>query len=110
MSSSNNIFVSSNNNSSNTFLLLSIYAKVTCDGSNFNDWIRNLRMALRFEDKDYDLDKELDEIDESKSTLKEIDEHKAHVKDTTKVSCIMVATMTPELQRFYKDYWPYEMC
>ena len=22
----------------------------------------------------------------------------------------MVDTLTPELQRFYKDYWPYEMC
>ena len=22
----------------------------------------------------------------------------------------MVVTMTPELQWFYEDYWPYEMC
>ncbi|XP_023768339.1 uncharacterized protein LOC111916919 [Lactuca sativa] len=67
-------------------------------------------MSLRFEDKEYVLEKELNEIDESKATPEEIAEYRTHYKDATKVSCIMVATMTPELQRFYEDYWTYEMC
>lgn len=48
-------------------------------------------MALRFDDKEYVLDKELNEIDESKSTTEEIAEYKAHCMDVTKVVCIMVA-------------------
>ena len=96
MSTSNN----TSNNSNNTFLLLSIRAKVTFDGSNFNDWIRNTQMALHFEDKEYVLDKELNKINESKSTPEEIAEYKAHCKDATKVTCNMVATMTLELHQF----------
>ncbi|XP_023758608.1 uncharacterized protein LOC111907046 [Lactuca sativa] len=114
MSTSNNAPGSSssnnNNNSLNTISLLSIYSKVTFDGTNFNDWMRNIRMTLRFDDKEYVLEKEMNEIDESKATPEEIVDYKTHCKDATKVSCIMVATMTPELQRFYEDYWTYEMC
>ena len=51
-------------------------------------------MVIRFEDKEYVLDKELKEIDESTATLEQIAEFKTHERDTTKVSCIMIATMT----------------
>ena len=67
-------------------------------------------MALRYEDKEYVLEKPLNEIDESKATTEEITEYGVHYKDATKVSCIMVATITPKLQRFYEDYCPYKMC
>lgn len=33
-----------------------------------------------------------------------------HSDVATKVACVMVATMEPELQNFYEDYRPYEMC
>ena len=72
--------------------------------------ILNIRMALQYEEKEYILDKQLNEIDDTKSTPEKIAKYKAHEKGTTKVLCIIVATMTPKLQRFYKDYWPYEMC
>ena len=65
-------------------------------------------MALRFEDKEYVLEKELNEIDETKANPEEIVEYRIHCNDATKVSFIMVATITPEL-RFYEDYWRYEM-
>ena len=57
-------------------------------------------MALCYEDKEYVLNKELNEIHETKATPEEIAEYRAHCKDATNVSCIMVATMTPELQQF----------
>ena len=65
-------------------------------------------MTLCFEDKAYVLEKELVEINETKTTPEEQVENRRHYNDATKVACIMVATMTPELQRFYKDYWPYK--
>ena len=44
-----------------------------------------------------------------KVTPKEIVAYEKHYKDSTKVLCIMVATMTLELQRHDEDYWSYEM-
>jgi hypothetical protein len=100
---------SGSSSSNHNFSLLNICSKVTLDGTNYNDWMRNIKMALRFEDKEYVLDKELGEIDEEIATPEELATYKKHYVDATKVACIMVATMTPELQKFYEDYWPYEM-
>ena len=105
--SSNNIASGSNPNSS--FTLMNLCGKVTFDGSNFNEWIRNIRMITRYEDKEYVLDKELKEINESTATPQEIAEFRAHERDATKVACIMTATMTAELQKSYEDFYPYDM-
>ena len=91
------------------FSLLSLCSKMTLDGSNYSDWLMNIKLALRYEDKEYVLDKEFKELDEATLSPEEYAEYKKHYEDATKVACIMVATMTPELQRFYEDYWPYEM-
>ena len=88
---------------------MGICNRLTLDGTNYNDWFRNIKLALRYEDKEYVLEKELIEIDESEANPEEIVAYKKHCDDATKVACIMVATMTPELQRFYEDYWLYEM-
>ena len=66
-------------------------------------------MVTRYEDKEYVLDKELKELDESSATPKEIAEYQAHERDATKVACIMLATMTAELQKSYEDYYPFEI-
>ena len=86
---------SASSSSSHNFSLLNICAKVVMDGSNYNDWMRNIKMALRFEDKEYVLEKELKELDESKATPEEYAAYKKHYDDATKVACIMVATMSP---------------
>ena len=84
-------------NPTGSFSLMNLCGKVTFDGSNFNEWIRNIRMITRYEDKEYVLDKELKVINESTATPEEVAEYTAHERDATKVSCIMLATMTPEL-------------
>ncbi|KAI3739397.1 hypothetical protein L2E82_29801 [Cichorium intybus] len=66
-------------------------------------------MALRFEHKEYVLETELVEVDPNTATPEEIASYTKHSDDATKVACIMIATMNPELQRIYKDYWPCEM-
>lgn len=38
-----------------------------------------------------------------------MDEYNQHIDDATKVACIMIATMTLELQKTYEDYLPYDM-
>ena len=74
--SSNNAASGSNPNGS--FTLMNLCGKVTFDGSNFNEWIRNIRMITRYEDKEYVLDKELKEIDETTATPQEIADFQAH--------------------------------
>lgn len=66
-------------------------------------------MTLRYEDKEYVLDKVVSKIDESTATPKEIASYKKHYDYAMKVTFIMVATMVLELQKFYKDNWSYEM-
>ena len=66
-------------------------------------------MVTRYADKEYVIDKELNEIDESSATPEEIAEYRTHDKDDTKVSCIMLATMIDELQKSYEDYYLFEM-
>ena len=99
----------SNPNPSGSFSLMNFYRRVIFDGLNFNDWIRNIRMDILYEDKEYVLDKELKEIDESTATPEPIIEYMAHERDTTRVSYIMISTMTSELQKSYEDFCPYEM-
>ncbi|KAI3724048.1 hypothetical protein L2E82_35813 [Cichorium intybus] len=96
-------------NPSNVTLILLLCSKVTMDGTNYNDWIRNIKMALRFEHKEYVLETELVEVDPNTATPEEIAACTKHSYDATKVTFIMIATMNPELQRIYEDYWPYEM-
>ncbi|KAI3767607.1 hypothetical protein L2E82_17860 [Cichorium intybus] len=66
-------------------------------------------MALRYENKEYVLETELVDIDSETATPEEIASYQKHSDDATKVACIMIATMNPELQRIYEDYWPFEM-
>ena len=66
-------------------------------------------MALRIEDKEYMIEKELVKIDETNSTPEQLAGYRWHCNDATKVACIILATTTPKLQRFYEDYCSYEM-
>ena len=61
-------------------------------------------MKLCYENKDYVLTNLIPKIDEATDTPEEIVEHKQHTDDVTKVACIMIATMAPDLQKSYKDY------
>ncbi|KAI3698995.1 hypothetical protein L2E82_42959 [Cichorium intybus] len=89
--------------------ILSLCSKVLLNGTNYNDWIRNIKMALRYDNKEYVLETELVDINPETATPEEIALYQKHSDDATKVACIMIATMNPELQRIYKDYWPFEM-
>ncbi|CAH1435647.1 unnamed protein product [Lactuca virosa] len=104
--SSNN---ASGSNPTGSFSLMNLCGRVIFDGSNFMDWIWNIRMVTRYEDKEYVLDKELKELDETTATPEEVAEYMTHERDATKVACIMMATMTAELQKSYEDYYPFEM-
>jgi len=106
MSANNN---NNNNNASGSFSLMNLCQKVTFDGSNFNEWMRYIRMITRYEDKEYVLDEKLEKIIPDVATPEELAAFEAHERDATKVHCIMLATMNLELQKSYEDMYPYEM-
>ncbi|CAH1412193.1 unnamed protein product [Lactuca virosa] len=88
---------------------MNLCQKVTFDGSNFNEWMRYIRMITRYEDKEYVLDEKLERINPEEATPEEMAAFEAHERDATKVHCIMLATMNLELQKSYEDMYPYEM-
>ncbi|GJU28430.1 hypothetical protein Tco_1167051 [Tanacetum coccineum] len=101
MSSENGVNPPASNPSHNSsFSLLSILGRERPTGPNYMDWIRNLRFTLRYENKEYVLDEKISTINDN-STQDEIEAHQKHYDDANKVSCIMEASMSPELQKIF---------
>jgi len=91
------------------FTLLPILAKEKLMGPNYLDWMRALRLTLRYEDKEYVLDEQIIEIDRNTASPEEITAYNKHCTDSTKASCIMVSTMSSELQKMFDESWAYEI-
>ncbi|KAL4554376.1 hypothetical protein LXL04_039515 [Taraxacum kok-saghyz] len=60
--------------------------------TNYLDWMRNLRITLRYDNREYVLDEKMSVIDED-STEEDIAANRKHLEDSNKVSCIMIAAM-----------------
>lgn len=72
------------------------------------DWYRNLRIVLKQEKKAYVLDGPIpdnvpDEDDDA------VLEYLKHTEDSVQVSCLMLASMTPEIQKDFENHGAYEM-
>src|SRR3954462_14911434 len=79
------------------FALKSILEKDKLNGTNFTTWYRNLRIVLKHDKKENVLEEPLQEepADNATTAAKNAD-HK--LKDeSTKINCLMLATMEPEL-------------
>ena len=75
-------------------------------GPNFVDWMKNLRIILVQEKIFFILDTpSLDSIRED-ATEEERAKYKMWQNDSTTIKCIMLASMSNELQRQYKEMDP----
>ncbi|KAL0293143.1 UNVERIFIED_CONTAM: hypothetical protein Sradi_6954600 [Sesamum radiatum] len=71
------------------------------NGTNYNDWPRNLRIVLDFENQGYVLDKPLPTaLSEGSSPEERLTFEKWH-EDNRKVRSIILALMTNEIQKQY---------
>ncbi|KAL0293215.1 UNVERIFIED_CONTAM: Transposon Ty2-OR2 Gag-Pol polyprotein [Sesamum radiatum] len=71
------------------------------NGTNYNDWLRNLRIVLDFENQGYVLDKPLPTALPEGSSLEErVTFNKWH-EDNRKVRSIILVSMTNEIQKQY---------
>ncbi|KAJ9539205.1 hypothetical protein OSB04_031938 [Centaurea solstitialis] len=84
--------------STNNLSLRSILEKDKLTGSNFLDWERNLMIVLRHERKWYVLEEPLGEAPPANAPTAARNAHKKHLDDLLDVACLMLATMSPDLQ------------
>ncbi|KAL4363268.1 hypothetical protein GQ457_04G021900 [Hibiscus cannabinus] len=76
---------------------------------NFLDWFRNLRIVLKQERKEYVIEEAVPNDPGANSPRADKDKFKKHMDDMLDVGCLMLATMTPELQKQHEDIVAYEM-
>jgi hypothetical protein len=83
--------------------------KEKLNGANYMDWYRNLRIVLRQEKTEYVLTEPYPDDLTAGST--DVD-HRAHEKrynDALNVSCLVLATMSPDPQKQYEHVDAYTM-
>jgi hypothetical protein len=80
------------------FTLRSIVEKDKLNGTNYTDWIRNLRIVLRDEKKEDILDTPLPEEPTDDATAAVKNAYKKVCDNNLEVSCLILACMESELQ------------
>nr|ABA97342.2 retrotransposon protein, putative, Ty1-copia subclass [Oryza sativa Japonica Group] len=84
------------------FNLRSILEKEKLTGINFMDWYRNLRIVLRQEHKEFVLTQPFLADLPNNARAAQRREHEMRCNEYFDISCLMLATMSPELQRQYE--------
>ena len=77
------------------------------DGTNFNDWYRNLRIILKAQKKDYVLDAPLGDPPADDAPRNAVRDYERRQSDSNEVSCLMLISMSPDLQRRLEEVTAY---
>ncbi|KAJ1256028.1 hypothetical protein BS78_K102000 [Paspalum vaginatum] len=88
---------------SSSFSLRSILDKEKLSGTNFTNWYQNLRIVLNQEKKEYVIEQPYPVDLAAGATAAERRAHEKHCNDSLDIGCLMLATMSPELQKQYED-------
>jgi len=89
--------------------LRSVLEKEKLNGTNFIDWIRNLRIVLKQERKDYVLENPIPPEPAANAPRAERDAYKKHSDDAVDATCLMLATMNSELQRQFENMMAFDI-
>ena len=79
------------------------------DGSNYADWVRNLRIILIATQKAYVLDAPLGDAPPPASSVDVMNIWQARSDDYSIVQCAMLYGLEPGLQRRFEHHGAYEM-
>ncbi|KAK8559136.1 hypothetical protein V6N12_042419 [Hibiscus sabdariffa] len=93
----------------NNLSLRSLLEKEKLNGINFIDWFRNVTIVLKQERKEYVIEEPVPDEPAANTPRADKDKFKKHLDDILDVSCLMLATMTPELQKQRGDMVIYEI-
>ena len=83
-------------------------AKLKDDGSNYTDWVRNLRIILIVAQKSYVLEAPLG-VPPAPATADIVNAWQSRVDDYSIVQCNMLYGLEPGLQRRFERHGAYEM-
>ena len=83
-------------------------AKLKDDGSNYMDWVRNLKIILVVAKKNYVLDAPLG-VPPAPGTIDIVNAWQSRVDDYLLVQCFMLYDLEPGLQRHFERHGTYEM-
>lgn len=84
-------------------------AKLKDDGSNYTDWVRNLRIILIAAQKSYVLDAPLGDGPAAGAAADVVNAWQAQSDDYSIVQCAMLYGLEPGLQKRYERHGAYEM-
>ena len=84
-------------------------AKLKDDGSNYTDWVRNLRIILIAAQKNYVLQAPLGAKPATGATPDVMNVWQRKADDYSIVQCAMLYGLEPGLQRRFEHHGPYEM-
>ncbi|KAL4302552.1 hypothetical protein GQ457_10G011590 [Hibiscus cannabinus] len=93
----------------NTISLRSLLETEKLNGINFLDWLCNLRIVLKQERKEYVIEEPFPNDPGANAPKVDKNKFNKHMDDMLDVGCLMLATMTPELQKQHEDMVAYEM-
>ncbi|XP_074347544.1 uncharacterized protein LOC141686405 [Apium graveolens] len=96
-------------NNSNNLSVRSVLQKDKLTGTNFLDWQRNLRIVLRQERKLHVIDVPRPGPLLEGATHVQQAAYPKHINDDTDVTCLMLTTMSPELQKQHEHMDSYIM-
>ena len=85
-------------NNTQSFSLRSVLEKDKLNGTNYADWIRNLRIVLRAEKKEDVLDTPLPEEPADDAPAEEKTAYRKACDNNLEISCLMLACMEPDIQ------------
>ncbi|KAJ9545085.1 hypothetical protein OSB04_024792 [Centaurea solstitialis] len=102
--------MSNNANSSiSNFCLKGLLEKDKLTGLNYVDWLRNLRIVLRMENKQRAIEEPLPAAPAAGATRAVREEYEKRLTESNETACLMLATMVPELQRGMGSLGAYDM-
>nr|XP_027099010.1 uncharacterized protein LOC113718292 [Coffea arabica] len=94
---------------SNNLSLRTILTDCKLNDTNFLDWHRNVLIVLTHEKIEYVLDGPMPQEPELTAPAVVRNAYKKHKDDNREVSCIMVASMTPQLQQQHMNMGAYDI-
>ncbi|KAI3780382.1 hypothetical protein L2E82_10363 [Cichorium intybus] len=88
---------------------MQLLSKDKLTGSNYLDWMRSVRIALRYDKKEWVLDTALPEAPADDATRAVRDAWQKHKDQSDEVACLMLATMVLELQKSFETAGAFDM-
>ncbi|GJU39005.1 zinc finger, CCHC-type containing protein [Tanacetum coccineum] len=97
------------NQTTNNNSIRSILDKEKLNGINFLDWYRNLRIVLKNEQKSHHLEEALPKAPPATATVVVRNAYTLRVAEQQEVFCLMLVSMTPEIQKNLEDRTAFEI-